>query len=268
MSLGRKIVENRSGRILLGPSSETQCTERRPYHRTVGSIVRTEYHRRLSGRGTSRSWRKSLKFHRDVPPLKDYLSHGALGSVTLRIVHTFLFNFLCYLIIGLLLAVLPGFVHVRLGLSPFWAGFVVSSQYAATLVSRPNVGRMTDVLGPKTTVLLGQVACLFSAIVLLLALPLEHGAITCLVVLLISRLILGCAESGVATGSTTWGLARVEPRYAARVISWSGIASYGAMGIGAPIGIWLEKRVGFGAVGTSVFVISILWPFAACSTKC
>jgi hypothetical protein len=39
---------------------------------------------------------------------------SALG--TLRIVHTSLFVFFYYLMIGLLLAVLPGFVHFHLGL--------------------------------------------------------------------------------------------------------------------------------------------------------
>ena len=63
------------------------------------------------------------------------------NSITIRIIHTALFSFICYLTIGFLLAVLPGFVYLHLGFSPLWAGVVVSSQYLATLVTRPTAGR-------------------------------------------------------------------------------------------------------------------------------
>ena len=99
--------------------------------------------------------------------------------VTLRIIRTSLFIFLAYLVIGVLLAALPGYVHLHLGFSTFWAGIAVSSQYAATVVSRPKAGRMTDVLGPRTTVLLGQLACFLSGLLLLLAVTLEDKAVFC-----------------------------------------------------------------------------------------
>ena len=179
-------------------------------------------------------------------------------SVTLRIVRTSLFNFFCYLIVGLLLSVVPGFVHLHLGFSTFWAGVAVSSQYAATLVSRPKAGRMTDLLGPRATVLLGQLTCFLSGLLLLLAVTLEHKVMFCFGVLLMSRVVLGCGESGVATGAATWGLARVNREYAPQVISWSGIASYGGMSVGAPLGIWLENTFGMMAIGAAVTGISLL----------
>jgi MFS family permease len=181
-----------------------------------------------------------------------------INSLTLRIVRTSLFIFLCYLIIGSLLAALPRFVHLHLGFSTFWAGVAVSSQYVATLLSRPKVGRMTDVLGPRTVVLLGQLACFLSGLLLLLAVTLEDKPIFCFGALLMSRVALGCGESGVATGSTTWGLARVKSDYAAQVISWSGIASYGGMSVGAPLGIWLENTYGLIAISIAVTGISLL----------
>jgi len=181
-----------------------------------------------------------------------------VNSLTLRIVRTSSFIFLCYLLIGILLAALPGFVHLHLGFSTVWAGVAVSSQYVATLLSRPKVGRMTDVLGPRTVVLFGQLACLLSGLLLLIAVTLEHKAILCFVALLMSRLALGCGESGVATGSTTWGLARVKSEFAAQVISWSGIASYGGMSVGAPLGIWLEHAYGLIAIAIAVTGISFL----------
>src|ERR1035441_6529961 len=91
-----------------------------------------------------------------------FLRHMVVASTTIRIIHTSLFVFLYYLTIGLLLAVLPGFVHLHLGLSPFWAGVAISSQYLTTLVTRAKAGRMTDVVGPRATVLAGQVVGLLS----------------------------------------------------------------------------------------------------------
>ena len=181
-----------------------------------------------------------------------------INSLTLRIVRTSSFIFLCYLIIGALLASLPRYVHLQLGFSTLWAGVAVSAQYVATLLSRPKVGRMTDVLGPRTVVLLGQLACFLSGLLLLLAVTLEANATFCFAALLISRIALGCGESGVATGSTTWGLARVKSDRAAQVISWSGIASYGGMSVGAPLGIWLENTHGLIAIALAVIAISLL----------
>jgi predicted MFS family arabinose efflux permease len=162
------------------------------------------------------------------------------------------------LTIGLLLAVLPGFIHLHLGLSPFWAGVAISSQYVATLATRSNAGRMADVLGPRATVLVGQAVGLLSGLCLIVAASLQSKAVACFVVLLISRLILGCGESCVATGAITWGLGRVDATYAAQVISWSGIASYGAMAAGAPLGIWLETRYGLESIGAAASGLSVL----------
>ena len=187
-----------------------------------------------------------------------FLRQLTATSTTVRIIHTSLFSFFYYLTIGLLLAVLPGFVHLHLGLSPLWAGVAVGSQYLATLVTRPKAGRMTDVMGPRATVLLGQLIGLMSGLCLIAAALLQSKAVACFAVLLISRLILGCGESCVATGAITWGMGRVGPEYAAQVISWSGIANYGAMAAGAPLGIWLENRYGIESIGAAAVGISVV----------
>src|SRR5260370_31108563 len=116
-----------------------------------------------------------------------FLRHMIVTPTTIRIIHTSLFVFFYYLTIGLLLAVLPGFVHLRLGLSPLWAGFAVSSQYLATLATRPNAGRMTDIAGPRTTVLRGQVYGLLSGLCLVAAALLQSKTVLFFDVLLISR---------------------------------------------------------------------------------
>ena len=138
-------------------------------------------------------------------------------------------TFATYVAIGLSLAVLPGFVHRTLGFGAALAGLAISVQYLATLLSRPHVGRMTDSLGPKRTVLAGLVLCAASGVLLLAgALLAKHVAVS-LGVILLARLALGCAESCVGTGAITWGMGQVGHQHTARVISWNGVATYGGL---------------------------------------
>src|ERR1039458_2773267 len=88
------------------------------------------------------------------------------GSVTLRILPTSLQIFLCYLAIGLPMAVLPSIVHLQLGFNTVLAGLAISAQYVATVLSRPQAGRMADSVGARRTVLSGLVACGASGICL------------------------------------------------------------------------------------------------------
>ncbi len=76
------------------------------------------------------------------------------------------FTFVCYLSIGLPLAVLPPYVHLRMGYSAAMAGLVISIQYIATLASRPWAGRISDSAGAKVSVLWGMGACTASGALL------------------------------------------------------------------------------------------------------
>ena len=53
--------------------------------------------------------------------------------------------------------------------------------------------------------------------------------------------MLGSAESLVGSGSIGWGIGRVGAANTAKVISWNGIASYGALAIGAPLGVLMVR---------------------------
>jgi len=94
-------------------------------------------------------------------------------QLNLRIISIVVFTCICYLSIGLPLAVLPGYIHYQLGYSTFVAGIVISLQYISTLVSRPHAGRYTDIWGPKKVVSLGIVCCLLSGAFTLLAVVLQ-----------------------------------------------------------------------------------------------
>lgn len=157
--------------------------------------------------------------------------------LNLQIVSVVMFNFASYMTIGLPLAVLPGYVHDVMGYSAFWAGLVISLQYFATLLSRPHAGRYADILGPKKIVIFGLCGCFLSGASYLLAAFGSAWPVVSLVLLCLGRVILGIGQSFAGTGSTLWGVGVVGSLHIGRVISWNGIVTYGAMAMGAPLGV-------------------------------
>ena len=179
-------------------------------------------------------------------------------AATAQIVPIVFFTFICYLIIGLPLPVLPGFVQSQLGLGSVLAGAAVSVQYAATLFSRAHAGRFSDTLGPKRTVGIGLAACGLSGILLAAAVACHAWPAVSLCVLVASRFALGFGESCVGTGAILWGIGRVGATHNARVISWNGIATYGALAIGAPVGAALAHAVGPWALGVATIALAAI----------
>ncbi|MGA8109858.1 MAG: MFS transporter [Acidobacteriaceae bacterium] len=194
-----------------------------------------------------------------------FLERSGSSRVTLRILPTSLQILLCYFAIGLPMAVLPAVVHLQLRYNTVLAGLAVSAQYVATVISRPQSGRMADRAGARRTVLFGLVICGCSGLVLCWSGFLLGAPLACLGLILVSRLILGYGESWLATGSSLWGIGRVGPEHTAQVISWSGICSYGGLAIGAPVGMWIDHAWGLQGVGlvsvlTSCVGLLTAWP--------
>ncbi|WP_033792668.1 MFS transporter [Pantoea septica] len=176
-------------------------------------------------------------------------------GLTLLIISIVIYNFASYLTIGLQLAVLPGLVHDELGYSAFWAGVVISLQYVATLLSRPHAGRYADIWGPKRIVVLGLAGVLLSGLCYLLATWLSASPVASLALLCTGRVILGVGQSFTGTGTSLWGVARVGSLHIGRVISWNGICTYGAMALGAPLGVIIYRQGGL--LLLSVVIIAI-----------
>ncbi|CAI1142513.1 MFS transporter [Serratia ficaria] len=169
-----------------------------------------------------------------------------------RILSVVMFTFVCYLTIGLPLAVLPGFVHNHLGYNSVLAGLIISAQYFATLFSRPHAGRYADQLGPKKVVLFGLACCGASGVFYALAFWFDALPWLSLLLLCLGRVLLGIGESFASTGSTLWGIGLVGPLHTARVISWNGVATYGAMAAGAPLGVYLNQHWGLAGVAALI----------------
>ena len=184
---------------------------------------------------------------------------AARGSrLTLRIVQIVCFTFLAYLVIGMQLAVLPPFVHDDLGFSAVIAGLVISTQYVATLLSRGFAGRTSDTAGPKRAAWIGLLACAASGLLMIAAALLRAWPLASLATMLLARLALGMGESCVATGCIMWGIGRVGGEHTAKVISWNGIATYGALAVGAPLGVVLVSLGGFVMIGISAVALMLL----------
>ncbi len=176
-------------------------------------------------------------------------------SVNLLISSAVYFDFAAYFAIGLSLAILPGYVHLQLGLSAVLTGLMVGLQYIATFASRPWAGHISDHSGAKIAVLGGMAMCTLSGALLVAAPFLRHLPALSLTVLIASRLALGVGESLGSTGATLWGISALGPEHTAQVISFNGISTYGAMAVAAPLGVILEDRWGLSSLGWVTLVL-------------
>lgn len=186
-------------------------------------------------------------------------------AITLQVMSIVMFTFIGYLSIGIPLAVLPGYVHNHLGYGTVIAGLVISVQYLATLLSRPYASRIIDNQGSKRAILYGLSGCGLSGVLMLVSSWLSATPSLSLATLLLGRLVLGSAESLVGSASIGWGIGRVGAANTAKVISWNGIASYGAIAIGAPLGVVMVNHWGLWSMGASIIALSVVglllaWP--------
>jgi len=174
---------------------------------------------------------------------------------TAHIVSFVAFTFICYLSIGLPLAVLPTFVHLRMGYSAALAGLVISIQYIATFASRPWAGRISDHSGAKVAVLWGMAACTASGALLAAGAALHAVPWASFAGLIASRLALGVGESLVSTGSTLWAITSAGPEHTAKIISFNGISTYGGTAVGAPLGVVLDQQWGLASIGLAIMLL-------------
>jgi len=179
------------------------------------------------------------------------------SGTTAQILPAVFFTFVSYLSVGIPIAVLPLYVHMNLGYGTVLAGLVISAQYVATILSRPNAGRMTDTRGAKRTVVYGILACALSGAATFAAAFFHAQPPLCLALLFLSRLPLGVGEGMGSTGAMMWGIGRAGSQHIAKVISWNGVATFTALSIGAPLGVFLNQRWGLAVSGLFVCLAAL-----------
>jgi MFS family permease len=152
-----------------------------------------------------------------------------------------------YLAVGLPLPVVPLFIHDRLGFGSTVVGLAIGIQFLATVLTRGYAGRVADVRGGRRAALHGALCCALGGLLYLIATLPGLSAGASLAVLIAGRLLAGLGESQFVTGCVAWSIASVGPQRAGMSMSWTGIAMFAALAVGAPAGMALFMRFGAGA---------------------
>jgi MFS family permease len=184
----------------------------------------------------------------EAPPV--HLSRPALGIIA---------SLLCgYLAVGLPLPVIPLFVHDKLNFSNLIVGLVIGIQFLATVMTRGYAGRLTDTHGGKRSALQGAAVCALGGLLYLSAALPEFSPAIRLAIIVVGRLVAGFGESQLVTGAVSWSIASVGPSRAGLSMSWTGIAMFAALAIGAPIGMALYQTCGLEAPMVACIVAPLI----------
>jgi len=163
-----------------------------------------------------------------------------------------------YLCVGLPLPVIPLFVHDGLGFGNLVVGLTIGSQFLATVLTRGYAGRVTDQHGGKRAALQGAVVCALAGLLYFIAAMPGLPPAVALIVVVAGRLAAGFGESQFVTGCVSWSIASVGPQRAGLSMSWTGIAMFAALAIGAPIGMALYRSAGLGVVMLACIAVPLL----------
>jgi len=163
-----------------------------------------------------------------------------------------------YFCIGLPLAVLPIYVHKTLGFSEVVAGIVISLQYFSTFIIRGYAGTIVDRKGPKLAVSISMLGFILSGILLLTAFLFEKNAMLSLIFLSASRLIMGIGEGMIGASPINWAMLILGNHHTPNIISYNGIASYGALALGAPLGVFMAQHLGLESIAILIIIVAIL----------
>ena len=185
------------------------------------------------------------------------------SKVNLTIAGFVMFTFIGYVSIGLSLAILPVFIHQQLGFSTIIAGMVISLQYVTTFFCRMFAGKIVDKQGPKPAVVMSMATFTISGILLLFAWMLRDIPLLSLGMLILTRLITGVAEGFVGSSPTNWAIFAVGDKHTAKAISYNGIASYGGIAVGAPLGVIINNGFNLGVISILTTILSFIAFFLA-----
>jgi MFS family permease len=163
--------------------------------------------------------------------------------------------FFGYLTVGISLGTVPLFVHGVLHYNNFMVGLTIGIQSAATLAFRHYSGTLCDTKGSRFSVRYGVWMSVLAGLTYALASALTWAPGFSLLILCIGRIFLGIGESLMITGALAWGIGLVGHQRSGKVMAWVGIAIYGAVACGAPLGLWLMHSIGSAKAFLSIVIL-------------
>jgi MFS family permease len=193
-----------------------------------------------------------------APPSPPLPASNSLWSAFLPLLPFMLAVFVGFLATGMALPVIPRHVHDTLGQGTVMVGVVMGSQYLSSFFGRAWAGGMTDGRGPKAAALVGLAAACGVGVLYLASVPLVDGSPRlALTLVLAARLLSGITESFIITSTMAWGLMRVGPAHAGKVFGWMGVALFGGLAAGAPLGTWIYGHFAFAGVALAVLLAAL-----------
>jgi MFS family permease len=123
---------------------------------------------------------------------------------------------------------------------------IVSGAFAITgLLARPMAGHLADTSGRRRVVVAGSLLTAVSGAMLFLPLGIPG--------LIASRLVLGAGEGAVYTAGAAWVVDLAPDEMRGRLIGWFGLAIWGALSLGPPLGELTLRATDY----------EVVWAFAA-----
>jgi MFS family permease len=130
--------------------------------------------------------------------------------------------------VGATLPILPRYVTGELDGSDLEVGIVTGAFAITGLACRPLAGHLADRRGRKRIVLIGAIATAISGLILFI--PAGIGGV------IVSRLFLGAGEGAVYTAGSAWIVDLAPPERRGRIIGLYGLAIWGGLALGPPLG--------------------------------
>ncbi len=147
--------------------------------------------------------------------------------------------------VGATLPVLPRYVTGPLDSGELQVGIVTGAFAITGLACRPLAGRLADQRGRRLVVILGALSTALAGILYFVPAGVPG--------LIVARLFLGAGEGAVYTAGAAWVVDMTPPARRGRIIGLYGLAIWGGLALGPPIGELILHATSFEGV----------WAFAA-----
>jgi len=171
--------------------------------------------------------------------------HRHLSPARAAFAGIFVVTMLGLVSVGATLPVLPRYVRGPIGADDLAVGVVTGAFAITGLACRPIAGRFADLHGRRLVVIVGALSTAVAG--LLYFVPAGVGG------LIVARLFLGAGEGLVYTAGSAWVVDLAPPERRGRIIGLYGLAIWGGLSLGPPIGELILHATSFEGV----------WAFAA-----